>query len=101
MRKLTQPELEAEAWHRVHGVPDERQWLKPADVVAYVADAFILVTYFLLALRGWSVWWFNLANAVGGIPLLVIEWRQRAYPVMPLTATFTAIGWLGLCGVTL
>lgn len=71
-----------------------------ATVLSYVADAFILGTYLLIAVAGWSVWWFHLANALGCVPLLVIEYRQRAYPVMPLTASFGVIGWLGLLGVS-
>lgn len=70
------------------------------SVISYVADVFILGTYLLIAVAGWPVWWFHLANAIGCVPLLVVEYRQRAYPVMPLTGAFGVIGWLGLLGVS-
>lgn len=65
------------------------------SAVAYASDAWVLGTYFLMT-RGKPARWFHFANALGAAPLLVIEVAQRAWPVLPLTVAFCAIGWLGL-----
>lgn len=65
------------------------------DLIAFVTDAVILTTYFLMA-RGRPALWFHWANALGCIPLLVVEATSHAWPVMPLTAAFGLIGWAGV-----
>lgn len=63
--------------------------------LAYVADAFILSTYGLAVFTGVARP-FHWANAIGGIPLLAVEILTGAWPVVPLTATFTVLGWVGV-----
>lgn len=64
--------------------------------VAYVSDAVVLVTYLLAALNPGNLIWFHWANALGAAPLLLVEIKQKAYPVIPLTATFCVLGWVGV-----
>jgi hypothetical protein len=67
------------------------------DVLAYVADAAILVTYYLLATRGARYGRaLHMANAIGAVPILATEWIAHAYPPMVLTAAFGSIGVAGL-----
>ena len=54
--------------------------------LAYLADAVILGAYAFRPRR------FDLANAVGGPLLLAVEMTTGAWPIVPITATFTVIG---------
>lgn len=65
-------------------------------IACVLADVFILGTYALTAVAGWPAWWFHLANAVGCVPLLIVEYRQGAWAVMPVTGAFGLVGWAGL-----
>lgn len=67
-------------------------WL---NLVAYVSDAFVLGTYALLARTGRALP-FHWANALGAVPLLVVEVTTEAWPVVPLTLTFCVLGWVGV-----
>lgn len=63
--------------------------------VSYVADALILGTY-ALAVRTGRLFWFHAANAVGFVPLCIVELAQHAYPVLPVTGTFGVLGIVGV-----
>jgi hypothetical protein len=63
-------------------------------LLAYMADIAILGTYWLMV-RGKSVKWFHLANAIGCIPLIVTEVISGAYAVIVITAAFGIIGAIG------
>ena len=71
-----------------------RQWRRLLTALAYLADAFILLTYGL-TLRG-HVRPFHWANALGCVPLIAVEVTTGAWPVLPLTASFGVIGWIGV-----
>ena len=68
--------------------------MTPLALVTYLADAVILLTYGL-TLRG-HVRPFHWANALGCIPLIAVEVTTGAWPVLPLTAVFGVIGWIGV-----
>lgn len=70
--------------------------MTPITVAAYIADVWILFTYFALARWKANPWHFHLANAFGCIPLIATEIAARAYAPMVLTVAFGAIGWVGL-----
>jgi hypothetical protein len=64
-------------------------------VLAYIVDAGIIATY------GRMVWVrnpypFHAANALGGPVLLAVEVGTHAWPVMPITFFFTALGLVGV-----
>lgn len=65
-------------------------------VLAYLADASILITYFRMAGRPERAHQFDWANAVGCFPIIAVEVLAAAWPPLILTAAFGAIGWLGL-----
>lgn len=67
-------------------------WL---DLVAYASDAWVLITYAVLARSG-RARPFHWANALGAAPLLVVEVTTHAWPVLPLTVTFCTLGWVGV-----
>lgn len=67
-------------------------------VLGYIADAFILGTYGAWVMLDKPGRWFHIANALGGPVLLVIEVQSHAWQVIPLTGTFTVLGWLGWVG---
>jgi hypothetical protein len=69
--------------------------MRTLDLLAYASNAWVLGTYAWLARRGAALP-FHFANALGAAPLIAIEIRQEAWPVIPLTGTFCAIGWIGL-----
>ncbi len=69
--------------------------MSPLDLIAYVTDLFILVSYYLFVTRN-SARLFNWANAVGAIPLIGVEVAAHTYPPMVLTVAFGLIGVLGL-----
>ena len=63
--------------------------------LAWVADVAILGSYYLFVSRGWERP-FHWANALGCIPLLVVELQSGATQVVPVTAAFGLIGWYGI-----
>lgn len=65
------------------------------DGVAYAADAAILGSYAYLTRTG-KAWWFHAANAVGFVPLMLIEVLAHAWPVLPITVTFGLLGAYGV-----
>lgn len=65
--------------------------------LAYLADAVILVTYFLTT-KSRPVRWFHWANAIGCVPIIATEVIASAWPPLVLTAAFGAIGWMGVLG---
>ena len=71
-----------------------RRLLSVLALVTYAADAIIIGTYGL-TLRG-RVRPFHWANALGCIPLIAVEVTTGAWPVLPLTAVFGVIGWIGV-----
>lgn len=64
------------------------------NLFGYLADAWILSSYAVLARSGRPSA-FHMANAIGCIPLIAIEITQHAYPVLPLTGTFGVLGMYG------
>lgn len=64
-------------------------------LLGYLADVAILTTYAYLARTG-RARPFHAANAIGAVPLLVIETTTGAWPVVPLTLTFAVLGIVGL-----
>lgn len=64
-------------------------------ILAYLADAAILGTYALMV-QGHSQRWFHWANALGGPPLLAVEIVTKAWPVLPITAVFSTLAWVGI-----
>lgn len=65
------------------------------DVFAYAADVWILSTYAYTAVTG-KMRSFNLANAIGCLPLGASEIAVHAWPALLVTLPFGAIGWYGL-----
>lgn len=63
--------------------------------LAYTADVAIVVTYFVMNRTG-RPHAFNLANAVGAIPLAATEVVAHAWPLLVLTSFFGAIGAYGV-----
>lgn len=66
------------------------------NILAYIADAWILGTYALMSWRPQRVCWFHLANAIGCVPIIGIEIAGGAWPAVVLTGSFGALGWYGL-----
>lgn len=64
-------------------------------LVGYLADAWILGAYAMLARKGRAAP-FHWANALGCLPIIATELAVDAYVPMVLTATFGVIGWLGI-----
>lgn len=64
-------------------------------LLAYAADAWILISYALLSRTG-RTRPLHLANAVGCVPLLAGEISAGLWQVVVITGTFGALGWLGL-----
>jgi hypothetical protein len=75
----------------VHDAPDR----SVIAALAYVADAWVLGTYALMARSG-RTRPFHLANAVGFAPLLASEIVAHVYPPLVLTLAFGVLGWVGL-----
>lgn len=69
--------------------------MSPLDTLGYTVDAWIIITYLILALKG-SARPFHWANAFGCFPVLLGEIVLGAYVPMVLTAFFGMIGWVGL-----
>lgn len=69
--------------------------MNAVDVVGYVATAWILIAYFVLARTGRQQP-FHWANAVGSVPIIVGEVAVGAYVPLVLTVTFGALGWVGV-----
>lgn len=67
-------------------------WL---TALAYLADVAVLGTYAMVA-RGGSVRPFHWANALGCFPIIGVEIVAGAWPPLVLTATFGALGWVGV-----
>lgn len=65
------------------------------SVLAYCADAAVLATYWHLARTG-SARPFHWANAIGFVPLAVVEIVGHIYPPLILTVAFGVIGIAGL-----
>lgn len=66
------------------------------SLAVYFGDVAVLSSYFLMTM-GWAkVRPFHYANAVFGVPTLAFEISVHAWPVMPLTGVFCAVGWIGL-----
>lgn len=65
------------------------------STLGYIADAWILATYAILA-RGGAERPFHWANAIGCVPIIIGELILGAYVPMVLTIAFGAIGWYGL-----
>lgn len=61
--------------------------------LAWAADVAILWTY-ARSTHG-PVRPFHWANAIGGIPLAVVEVQAGAWQVLPITVAFTLLGWKG------
>lgn len=64
-------------------------------LLAWAGSAAVILTYAL-----WAVWekpgrWFNIANALGGIPLIAANIVVGAWYAVPLSALFTLVGWVG------
>ena len=66
------------------------------SLLAYLADAIILLTYALTATGRWRSVTFHLANALGCFPIIAIEVVAGAWPALVLTAAFGIIGWVGV-----
>lgn len=64
-------------------------------ILGYIADAWILGTYALLARTGRERP-FHWANAIGCAPIIVLEVQAGAYVPLVLTSVFGAIGWFGV-----
>jgi Na+/H+ antiporter NhaB len=64
--------------------------------LSYLASACIIGAYVWSVRNPKRAFFFHLANALGGIPLLVTEYLTGAYAVMPMTAAFTLVGWWGI-----
>lgn len=65
------------------------------DVLAYLADAWILGTYLYAATRGRQRP-FHWANAIGCLPILAVEVVASAWPAFVLTLAFGFIGCVGV-----
>lgn len=65
-------------------------------ILCYMADVAILSTYFLTARNPKNVRWFNWANAIGCIPLILLEVGVGLWQPVILTGFFGIIGWYGL-----
>lgn len=65
-------------------------------VLSYLASACIIGAYIWSVKNPKRAFFFHLANALGGIPLLITEYVAGAYAVMPVTAAFTLVGWWGI-----
>lgn len=69
--------------------------------LAYAADAWIIGAYAATTRDPRRLRWFHWANALGCVPLLVVELVTHAYPVIPITGTFGLLGWIGVAKDTL
>ena len=65
------------------------------NLVAYLASATVLFTYFR-STRGGTIRAFHWANFLGCFPLIMVEFERQTYPPMVLTIAFGIIGFLGL-----
>jgi hypothetical protein len=63
--------------------------------LGYLADAWILGTYLVLARTG-RARPFHAANALGCLPILAGEIATGAFVPMVLTVVFGVVGWLGV-----
>jgi hypothetical protein len=65
------------------------------EAVSYVADVWILTTYFLLAHSG-RARPYHLANFVSAFPLAAFEVAVGAWPVLILTVAYGVLAGVGL-----
>lgn len=65
------------------------------SIVAYVASAWCIVTYLMLA-RGKPAFHNFVANAVGGPFICVVTTLAHAWPALVLNVFFTLAGWVGM-----
>ena len=68
------------------------------SLIGWTASAGIVFAYLRLSVGVYpnAEKWLHLANALCGIPLLVIEITSGAWGVLPLTLAFTVLGWWGI-----
>jgi hypothetical protein len=66
------------------------------QALGYASDAWVLITYALVARFGRNARVMHYANALGAPPLIVAEIRGGLWQVLVLTGSFCALGWLGL-----
>lgn len=66
------------------------------NVLGWAASLSVITTYFTWTVFGKPARWFHAANALGGLPLLAINILVGAWQIIPITLTFTAVGWIGL-----
>lgn len=64
-------------------------------IIAYVASAWLLFTYYLTTRHKHHVW-FHWANFLVSIPLGWVEVIQKAYPPLVVTVAFGFIGAYGV-----
>lgn len=69
--------------------------MKIVMALGFAADAWILVTYAILAHTG-AAKKFHVANAFGCIPLIVGEVMVGAWAPLVLTTAFGFLGWMGM-----
>ncbi len=67
-------------------------------ILSLVASAWILASYaaFAHTANERRRWWFNLANALGCIPVIVTEMVAGTWAALALTAGFGLVGLYGL-----
>lgn len=66
------------------------------DLLAYLASATIIGTYYLVATERKPDIWFHWANAIGAIFTGISTYVHHAYPSLVLTVAFGTIGTVGI-----
>ena len=64
--------------------------------VAFLASLNILASYFYALKHKGNLTWLNWANALGAIPLFLVELHTRAWSPMLLTLAFGGMGFFGI-----
>ena len=62
------------------------------NYLAYAANVVILAAYWRMTRHPGDKVWFDLANAVGCIPLIAYGIASEAWALLPLTVAFGLIG---------
>ena len=65
-------------------------------ILSWIATVWILLTYLLMNIHHKWRFLFNLANAVGAIPLGVVEGMARVWSPFFVTVSFGLIGLVGV-----
>lgn len=63
--------------------------------LSYATSVWVVLTYFMMVRGRWSQFRFDLANAIGFVPVAALNIMAGVYPPLVLTLSF---GFIGLYG---